>query len=59
MVGGKEEKQMKTWNYFKLTPYSWISYEEALKTVIEIGSGLRELGGGDKDTFFNIYSATS
>jgi long-chain acyl-CoA synthetase len=60
VVGGKEEKQKKTWNYFKLKPFDWMSYEEALTRVKEIGSGLREMGvGGEGETFFNIYASTS
>ncbi|WVW84190.1 hypothetical protein I302_106220 [Kwoniella bestiolae CBS 10118] len=61
MVGGKETKQKKTWNYFKLSPYEWMTYNEALQRVKEIGAGLRELGVEDKrtDKFFNIYGQTS
>lgn len=61
MVGGKEEKQKKTWNYFKLKPFDWISYDEALVAAREIGSGLRELSGGEEGgekSFFNIYGQT-
>ena len=63
VVGGKEEKQMKTWNYFKLKPFDWITYNEALVQTREIGSGLRAMmppatkEGGEN--FFNIYSSTS
>lgn len=60
MVGGKEEKQKKTWNYFKLKDFEWDSYSTALETVRSIGSGLQELGlGGEGETFFNIYASTS
>jgi long-chain acyl-CoA synthetase len=60
MVGGKEEKQKKTWNYFKLKPFDWMTYDEALTRVREIGSGLRKLGvGSEGETFFNIYASTS
>jgi long-chain acyl-CoA synthetase len=60
MVSGKEEKQTKTWSYFKLKPYDWMTYEGALQRVQQIGSGLRELGsGGEDETFFNIYAGTS
>lgn len=61
MVGGKEEIQKKTWTYFKLKPFEWISYNEMLQQVKEVGSGLRELGVGenDKKSFFNIYASTS
>ena len=63
MVGGKEEKQTKTWNYFKLKPFDWMSYSEALTWTRDIGSGLRELlhAGQTEEvlSFFNIYAATS
>lgn len=59
MVGGKETKETKTWNYFKLKPFDWWTYEEMLAKVREVGSGLRELGvGGEGETFFNIYAST-
>ncbi|WWD17065.1 hypothetical protein CI109_101502 [Kwoniella shandongensis] len=60
-VGGKETKEMKKWSYFKLSPYAWITYDEALATVKDIGAGLRELAGEDdrKEKFFNIYGQTS
>lgn len=57
-VGGKEQKEMKKWNYFKLKPFDWMSYEAFLVQVRETGSGLRQLldrEGG----FFNIYASTS
>ena len=59
MVGGKEEKQMKKWNYFKLKPFEWMTFEEMLVATREVGSGLRELAGSEEDTFFNIYGSTS
>jgi hypothetical protein len=60
VVGGKEEKQKKTWNYFKLKPFDWMTYEQALTRVREIGSGLRKLGAASEgETYFNIYASTS
>ncbi|WVF71214.1 hypothetical protein IAT40_006014 [Kwoniella sp. CBS 6097] len=61
MVGGKPQKQTKTWSYFKLSPFNWMTYEEALQRVKEIGAGLRELEGEDvrEQKFFNIYGQTS
>ena len=60
MVNGKEEKHMKKWNYFKLSPLEWVTYEQSLEQVRNLGSGLRAYGmGGENETFFNIYSATS
>ncbi|GMK57871.1 hypothetical protein CspeluHIS016_0407050 [Cutaneotrichosporon spelunceum] len=59
IVNGKETKVDKDWTYYKLTPLEWISYEESLQEVRDIGSGLRELGvGGEDETFFNIYAST-
>lgn len=60
MVGGKEEKSTKTWNYFKLKPFDWMTFEESLQRVKDIGSGLRELGvGSEGETFFSVYGSTS
>ncbi|WOO80640.1 Long-chain-fatty-acid--CoA ligase 2 [Vanrija pseudolonga] len=60
VVGGKEVKEKKKWSYFKLSPLDWISYDDALREVRELGSGLREHGiGGKEEQFFNIYAATS
>lgn len=60
VVGGKEVKEKKKWSYFKLSPLDWISYDDALKDVRVLGSGLREHGiGGKGEQFFNIYAATS
>lgn len=61
-VGGKEHKEMKKWNYFKLSPYNWMTYEGFLDKVKEIGAGLRVLAaddGRESEKFFNIYSQTS
>ncbi|WVQ81778.1 hypothetical protein IAT38_003903 [Cryptococcus sp. DSM 104549] len=60
--GGKEHKELKKWNYFKLSPYDWMTYEEALVRVKEIGAGLREYSVEDTRTenkFFSIYGQTS
>lgn len=60
MVNGQETQVDKEWSYFKLTPYDWMSYDEALQDIKDIGSGLRHLGsGGPDETFFNIYGSTS
>lgn len=59
IIGGKETKQKKTWSYFKLGGFQWISYVELLGRVKSVGSGLRSLGvGGEDETFFNIYGST-
>jgi long-chain acyl-CoA synthetase len=59
-VGGKQQTEKKQWNYFKLKPFEWWTYEEMLANVRQVGSGLRSLGvGGEGETFFNIYGSTS
>jgi long-chain acyl-CoA synthetase len=59
-VGGKQTTEKKQWNYFKLKPFEWWTYEEMLANVRQVGSGLRSLGvGGEGETFFNIYGSTS
>jgi long-chain acyl-CoA synthetase len=59
-VGGKQETTTKKWSYYKLSPLSWMTYQEALEETRLIGSGLRALGvGGEGETFFNIYGQTS
>ncbi|ODO08424.1 long-chain acyl-CoA synthetase [Cryptococcus wingfieldii CBS 7118] len=60
-VGGKQQKEMKKWNYFKLSDYDWLSYNQFLDFAKHVGSGLRQLVGEDsrKEKFFNIYGQTS
>ncbi|ODN72837.1 hypothetical protein, variant [Cryptococcus amylolentus CBS 6039] len=60
-VGGKQQKEMKKWNYFKLSDYDWLSYNQFLDFAKHVGSGLRQLAGEDSRTekFFNIYGQTS
>ncbi|WVQ77803.1 hypothetical protein IAR50_007493 [Cryptococcus sp. DSM 104548] len=60
-VGGKEHKEMKKWNYFKLSDYDWLSYNQFLDFAKHVGAGLRQLAGEDsrKEKFFNIYGQTS
>ncbi|KAJ1913667.1 long-chain fatty acid-CoA ligase [Mycoemilia scoparia] len=41
---GQEIKETKKWNYYKLSPYKWMSYREALEFAHNFGSGLRHLG---------------
>ncbi|KAG1471514.1 hypothetical protein G6F56_002077 [Rhizopus delemar] len=44
VVDGVETKQKKTWNYFQLSPYQYISYKQMSETAHHIGSGLAHLG---------------
>jgi long-chain acyl-CoA synthetase len=46
---------------FRLSPYRWLSYSEALQEARDLGSGLRELGAGNPTSgdFFAVYSVSS
>lgn len=57
-VKGKEQKEMKKWQYYEMSDYSWMSYKQIADDAHVIGSGLRALGL-DKDSSFNIYAATT
>ncbi|KII90246.1 hypothetical protein PLICRDRAFT_40448 [Plicaturopsis crispa FD-325 SS-3] len=56
-VGGKEVTEMKTWKYFELSDYKYLSFVEVETAVTEVARGLVHLGVG-KDDVFNVYSAT-
>lgn len=45
---------------FTLSPYEWISYEQALQEVRDLGCGLRTIGAGDRreGQYFGIYAPT-
>ncbi|KAJ1975615.1 long-chain fatty acid-CoA ligase [Dimargaris cristalligena] len=57
-VAGKQEKQKKTWRYFKLSEYHWYTGKEVRAIIGEIGSGLRKLGV-TKEENVSIYAPTS
>lgn len=44
IIDGVETKQKKTWNYFQLSPYQFITFKQMSETVHHIGSGLAHLG---------------
>ncbi|KAJ3066946.1 long-chain fatty acid-CoA ligase [Podochytrium sp. JEL0797] len=52
--GGGEVKEMKTWKYFELSPFEWMSWSEAEKLTQAYSSGYRALGvaRGDKLAIF-------
>lgn len=56
-IDGKETKSMKTWKYFKLSEYKYISYTELRNNAVDIAKGLLELGINRGD-IFNVYAAT-
>lgn len=56
-VGGKEVKEMKTWKFFQLSDYKYITYIELKNIVSEVARGLLKLGI-QKNDVFNIYAQT-
>lgn len=51
-VDGELKDVEKEWQFFELTPYSFVTYKEYEKLVVELGCGLRQLGlGPDKKLF--------
>ena len=43
-VDGKTEEVNKDWSFFELSDYSYISFSEYERLVLQVGAGLRELG---------------
>jgi hypothetical protein len=57
IVGGNEVKETKTWKYFHLSDYKYISYLEFKTCVSEVARGLLKLDVKKGDVF-NIYAQT-
>lgn len=57
-VEGKEVKQTKTWQYYELSNYKYLTYDEFEERIQHASSGLVNLGLS-KDTRFNIYATTA
>ncbi|KDN37585.1 acetyl-CoA synthetase-like protein [Tilletiaria anomala UBC 951] len=57
-VDGKYQKEKKTWEYFELSDYKYITYKEFADRVKVISSGLIHLGLSNS-TRFNIYASTA
>jgi long-chain acyl-CoA synthetase len=57
VVGGKEVKEKKTWKYFQLSDYKYLSFIDVKTRASEISRGLVKLGISSDDVF-NIYAQT-
>ena len=57
-VAGKSVTEKKTWKYFKLSPYKYLSFNQFHDKAILAGRGLASFGV-DKGSVFNIYAGTS
>ncbi|KAG2209240.1 hypothetical protein INT47_005532 [Mucor saturninus] len=58
LVDGVETTQTKTWKYFQLSPYQYISYSDFSTKVHHIGSGLIHHGLSPKSKI-EIFASTS
>lgn len=57
-VGGKQTTETKTWQFYELSDYHYMSYKDFAQNVRWVASGLVELGHSPK-TIANIYATTS
>ncbi|KAF9315130.1 long-chain fatty acid-CoA ligase [Podila horticola] len=58
IVGGEEVKEKKTWKFFKMSGYHWLTYKDAKQVIDSIGCGLRKFGVEPKDKL-TVFGATS
>lgn len=58
VVNGEETEVEKSWTFFEMSPYEYITYTEYERVILNLGSGLRKIGLA-KDDRVHIYAATS
>ncbi|KAF9970719.1 long-chain fatty acid-CoA ligase [Actinomortierella ambigua] len=58
IVGGEEVKEKKTWKFFQLSGYFWMTYKDAKQVMDNIGCGLRKIGVEPKDRI-TVFGSTS
>lgn len=59
-VDGKEVKAKKTWQYYELSPFSYITYKQLGENITDIASGLIKLGlKPNGEERFHVYAQTS
>ncbi|KAK4241936.1 hypothetical protein C8A03DRAFT_29828 [Achaetomium macrosporum] len=58
VVNGEEREVEKSWTYFEMSSYEYISYTDYERVTQQLGAGLRKLGLV-KDDRVHIYAATS
>lgn len=57
VVDGKEITEKKTWKYFRLSDYKFLSFVEVKEVVSEIARAMLHLGISTDDVF-NVYAQT-
>ncbi|KAJ4418914.1 long-chain fatty acid-CoA ligase [Gnomoniopsis sp. IMI 355080] len=58
MVDGEEREVDKSWTFFELSAYEYLTFSEYEKLMLSVGSGLRKLGLNKGDRI-HIFAATS
>jgi long-chain acyl-CoA synthetase len=58
VVNGEEREVEKSWTFFEMSPYEYISYTDYERLTHQLGAGLRKLGLV-KDDRVHVYAATS
>lgn len=56
-INGEEVKEKKTWKYFQLSPYFYLTYREASRLTHDVGAGLVQLGLREKSKI-EVFSPT-
>ena len=57
VVGGKEVTETKTWKYFELSDYKYLSFVQVKEAAQEVAGGLLKLGV-KKEDIINVYAST-
>lgn len=57
-IDGVEKEVDKTWTYFELSGYEYMSFHDYEKLILQLGAGYRKLGL-QKDDRIHIFAATS
>ncbi|KAG1628473.1 hypothetical protein G6F44_011903 [Rhizopus delemar] len=57
-INGEEVKEKKTWKYFQLSPYFYLTYREASRLTHDVGAGLVQLGLREKSKI-EVFSPTN
>ncbi|KAF9294123.1 long-chain fatty acid-CoA ligase [Mortierella antarctica] len=58
IIGGEPVKEKKTWKYFKMSGYNWLTYKDVKHVVDSIGAGLVKFGVQPRDKI-TVFGATS
>ncbi|TPX64133.1 hypothetical protein SpCBS45565_g06090 [Spizellomyces sp. 'palustris'] len=58
LVDGKPVQEIKKWNFYELSPFSWMTYSDVKEATVRIGAGLRKIGLNPADKL-TLFASTS